>query len=192
MFVIKLDENFRHKVRCVGDGRRTDTPPPVTYSSVVSRDSVWICLLLVAFNDLDIKFADIKNSYLPTLIREKLYIWAGPEFGQDAGKFFIIVRAIYGLKSSGASFRSLLAEHLNEIGLRFTVSDPDVWKRKAIKPDGEFCYEYALVYIDDIMIVALDPSQTMRQMKEKSKLKGDNWDAPDIIPRRKDCWKNAR
>ena len=113
-------------------------------------------------------------------IREKLYTWAGPEFGQDSGKPFIIVRALYGLKSSGASFRSFLAQHLDEIGYRSSVADPDVWRRGAIKPDGELYYEYALVYVDDIMIVALDPSRTMKQVQEKFKFKGDKWDDPDI------------
>ena len=117
---------------------------------------------------------------MPTLIREKLYIWAGPEFGQDAGKFFIIVRAIYGLKSSGERFKSLLAECLDEIGFRSTAADPDVWRRKAIKPDGELYYEYALVYVDDITIVALDPSRKMRQVQENLKFKGDTWDNLDI------------
>ena len=62
IFDIKLGGNFRRKVRCVGDGHRTDTPASVTYSSVVSRDSVRICLLIAALNDLDIKCADIKNA----------------------------------------------------------------------------------------------------------------------------------
>ena len=180
IFDIKLGENFRRKVRCVGDGHRTDTPASVTYSSVVSRDSVRICLLIAALNNLDIKCADIKNAYLTAPIREKLYTWAGPEFGQDSGKPFIIVRALYGLKSSGASFRSFLAQHLDEIGYRSSVADPDVWRRGAIKPDGELYYEYALVYVDDIMIVALDPSRTMKQVQEKFKFKGDKWDDPDI------------
>ena len=54
IFDIKLGENFRRKVRYVADGYRTSTPSAVTYSSVASRDSVRIFLLIAALNDIDI------------------------------------------------------------------------------------------------------------------------------------------
>ena len=64
IFDIKLGENFRRKARLVADGHKTDSPSSVTYSSVVSRDSVHICLLIAALNDLDLQAADIENAYL--------------------------------------------------------------------------------------------------------------------------------
>ena len=94
VFDVKLGENFRRKARLVGDGHKTGPPASVTYSSVVSRDSVRICLLLAALNELEIKCADIKNAYLTAPNREKVYTWAGPEFGSDEGKPFIITRAV--------------------------------------------------------------------------------------------------
>jgi hypothetical protein len=42
----------------------TDAPSSITYSSVVSRDSVRIALMVAALNDLDILSADIGNAYL--------------------------------------------------------------------------------------------------------------------------------
>ena len=35
--------------------------------------------------------------------REKIWTKAGTEFGSDKGKVMIIIRALYGLKSSGAA-----------------------------------------------------------------------------------------
>ena len=64
IFDIKLGEHFRRKARCVGDGHRTATPSSVTYSTVVSLDSVRIVLLIAALNELDTKCADIQNEYL--------------------------------------------------------------------------------------------------------------------------------
>ena len=46
------------------DGNKVDTPPLMTYSSVVSRDSVWIVLKLAALNDLDMNCTVIQNTYL--------------------------------------------------------------------------------------------------------------------------------
>jgi hypothetical protein len=70
IFDIKLGENFRRKARLVADGHKTDTPASITYSSVVARDSVRICLLLAALNDLDIQSGDIENAYLTAPCRE--------------------------------------------------------------------------------------------------------------------------
>ena len=64
IFDIKLGENFQCKARYVADGYKTETPASVTYSSVVSCDSVRICLLIAALNDLDVICGDMQNAYL--------------------------------------------------------------------------------------------------------------------------------
>ena len=51
IFDIKMGENFRRKARMVADGHQTETPAALTYSSVVSRDSVQIALTIAALND---------------------------------------------------------------------------------------------------------------------------------------------
>ena len=109
IFDIKMGKNFRQRVRCFGNGHKIDTPSSITYSSVVARDSVRICLLIAALNELDIKCADIMNAYLTAPNKERFYTWEGPDFRQDAGKPFITVRALCGLKSLGTSFRSFPA-----------------------------------------------------------------------------------
>ena len=75
---------------------------------MVSRDSVRTCLLLAALNDLKVLSGDIENAYLTAPCREKCWTIAGKEFGSDQGKPFIIEKALYGLKSSGAAFRAFL------------------------------------------------------------------------------------
>ena len=82
----------------------TAPPSSLTFASVVSRESVRLAFLLAALNDLEVKTADIANAYLNAPCSEKLYIICGPEFGKEyEGKRALIVRALYGLKSSGAS-----------------------------------------------------------------------------------------
>ena len=53
IFDVKLGENFRRKARLVGGAHTTVTPASITYSSVVSRDSVRIAPTVAALNDLD-------------------------------------------------------------------------------------------------------------------------------------------
>jgi hypothetical protein len=93
----------------VAGSHTTDTQHAMTYASVVSRESVKIALTLADLNDLDVKMADIEKYYLKTPITEKFWTVIGPEFGDDAGKSVLIVRALYGMMSSGAVFRNHLA-----------------------------------------------------------------------------------
>ena len=116
IFDIKMAENFRRKARLVANGNETDAPATLTYSSVVSRDSVRIALLIAALNELEVLACDIQNAYLTADCREKIYFIAGPEFGSEQGSIMIIRKALYGLKSSGAAFRAHLAETLYDIG----------------------------------------------------------------------------
>ena len=54
IFDVKLGEYFHRKAHLVAGGHMTDTPTSMTYSSVISRDSVHICLTLAALNDLKV------------------------------------------------------------------------------------------------------------------------------------------
>jgi hypothetical protein len=108
IFDVKM-EDFRRKASFVSGGHTTDTPHAMAYSSVVPRESVRIALTLTALNDLDVKMADIENAYLTARITEKVWTVLGPEFGDDAGKRALIVRALYGLISASAAFRNHVA-----------------------------------------------------------------------------------
>lgn len=72
---------------------------------------------------------------------------AGPEFGSEEGKSFLVVKALYGLKSTSFSFRSYMVEKLALMEFQSSMADPDVWLRAATKTDGESYYEYVLMYI---------------------------------------------
>lgn len=164
IFDVKLGENFRRKARYVAGGHMTDTPASMTYSSVVSRDSVRICLTLAALNGLKVLSGDIQNAYLTAPNKEKIFMRAGPEFGSNEGKLYIVERALYGLKSAGASFRSYLAGKIHDLGFRPSPADPDVWLRAATKADGTKYYEYVLVYVDDILAISEKPEDIMNSL----------------------------
>ena len=82
VFDIKLGENFWRKARIVADGHhKTHPPSSMTYSFVVLIDSVEICLLITALNDLDLQAADVESAYLLAKSRNKVWIVEGREFG---------------------------------------------------------------------------------------------------------------
>ena len=171
IFDIKMD--FTRKVRFVAGGHLTQTPATLTYSSVVSRESVRIAFLIAALHDLDVLMADIGNAYLNAQCRERVWMIAGKEFGSHEGKHVLIVRALYGLKSSGAAWRSHLAQTMLDLNFKSCLADPDVWMRAATKPDGFKYYEYILIYVDDILAISHAPEAIMKTISGLYRLKED-------------------
>ena len=58
IFDVKLSENFRRKARFVAGSHTTITPAFLTYSSIVSRDSLRIALLLAVLHGVEVKSCD--------------------------------------------------------------------------------------------------------------------------------------
>ena len=67
---VKMD--FTRKSRFVAQGYTTEAPSVITYSSVVSRDSVRLDFMIAALNGLDIMSCDMENAYLNATNREKI------------------------------------------------------------------------------------------------------------------------
>ena len=59
IFDVKFAENFRRKARMVGGSHQTITPVALTNASVVSRDSVYIILMIAALLELKVMACDI-------------------------------------------------------------------------------------------------------------------------------------
>jgi hypothetical protein len=93
---VKMD--FTRKARYVAGGHWTDPPKVLTYSSVVSHESVRIAMLVAGLNDLDIQMADIGKAYLNAPTTKKCYVIAGDELGPELkGQTLKIVRACMAL-----------------------------------------------------------------------------------------------
>ena len=176
IFDMKFGENFRRKKRLVAGGHMTDTPNTLTYSSVISPDSVCIALTIMVLNELNVMVCDIQNADLTTECRETIWTHAGPEFGSESGSIMIVKEALYGLKGSGAAFRAHLTEKLHDIGFIPTRTDPDVWHQPAVKPDGFEFYEYILCYVDDLLAISHDAQKVLKSVQDTYKFKDDKID----------------
>ncbi|KAL7527783.1 hypothetical protein ACHAWF_002305 [Thalassiosira exigua] len=125
IFDVKMD--FTLKARFVANGSTTDTPSALTYSSVLSRD---------------------RNAYLNAPCKERIWFVVGHECGHEMkGRVMKLIRALYGLKSSGASWRKMFKDFI-VTHLKFTPSrvDGDMYYRKNSKPDGTLYYELLLSF----------------------------------------------
>ena len=143
-------------------GGHTKAPPlSITYSSVVSRESVRIEFLLVSLNDLDIFACDIGNAYLNAKCREKFWIESVTEFGTEKGMIMIIARALYGLKISGYTWRSKLVETLMSLGYKLSEADADLWMKKEFNPNVDPYYKYMIYYVDYFLHIGFNPKGYM-------------------------------
>ena len=78
VFDIKLGENFSQKSRYCADGHKTKSPAALTYSMVVSRDSVTIILTTDDMNGFEVTGYDVQNVFLTTPCKENIWLIAGP------------------------------------------------------------------------------------------------------------------
>ena len=125
-------------------------------------------VFLSQLNDLEIWGADVGNAYLEAYTDEKLCIIAGPEFKELQGHLLIMIKALYGTRSGGARWHDRLFDILQDLKLKPSKADPDVWMRP--EPGGT-CYEYIAVYVDDLAIAAKDPQAFCHELKKRYNLK---------------------
>jgi hypothetical protein len=100
----------------VADGHLTDIPLESVYSGVVSLRGLRIVTFLSELNGLVLWATDIGNAYLEAFTMEWNYIVAGPEFGQLEGHYLIIVKALYGLCTSGLRWHERFTDCLRNEG----------------------------------------------------------------------------
>ena len=172
------------KARYVLDGHKTpDAESHIsTFAGVVSRESVRIALTYAALNDLDVCAADIRNAYLQAPSSQKDYIICGPEFGlENVGKPALITRALYGGKFAGRDFRNHLRDCMSNLGFKPCLADPDVWMRRATKPEGGDYWEYVLLYTDDCLAISHRAEAILRnEIGRYFMLKEESIGEPDI------------
>jgi hypothetical protein len=165
-FVFDVKHDGRHKARLVADGHLTDIPLESVYSGVVSLRGFRLALFLGELNGLEVWSTDIGNAYLEAMTSEKVYIIAGPEFGELEGHILVISKALYGLRTSGARWHDKFADCLRDLSFQQCKAEPDIWLR-----ERNGLYEYIAVYVDDLAIIMKEPQEFVSVLEEKYKFK---------------------
>ena len=167
-FVFDVKFDLRCKARLVADGNWTDVIREDIYSGVIGIETVRIGFLIGELNQLKCCAGDVGNAYLNGFTKEKIYIIAGPEFGPELeGKILVIVKALYGLRTSAARFHEHLTEVLRILGYKPTKADSNLFYM-----DKDDHYEYIASYVDDILIWSRNPMEVMKALKEIYTMKG--------------------
>ena len=99
-----------------GRGHLTDPPNEDIFSGVVSMETVRICFTLARLIGLIVCACDIESAFMYGKTKEKVYVIAGPEFGEKLqGKRLLICKALYGLKSSGVRWAEKLVDSAQKL-----------------------------------------------------------------------------
>ena len=139
----------------------------ITYASKVSRQTVRTVLMIATLNDLEVKSGNILNAYVQAPVTEKVWTTLGPEFGKDAEKTAVIDRALYGLKSAGAAFKSHLAKCMESLGYQSCKANQDLWLKPEIRPEDKVKYNsYLLCYVDDILCIHHNVDTMLERLHE--------------------------
>ena len=152
IFDVKME--FTQKARFLARNHMTEPPNSLTYSSLVSWESVKIKFPIPAFNDFDLMSCNIGNAYLNANCRERIWFVAWAECGLDLeGCVCKLFWALYSLKSSGAAWRAMFSEFIiNMMGFKPTRADADVYMRRSLRNGGTPYYKYLLVYVDNVLV----------------------------------------
>jgi Reverse transcriptase (RNA-dependent DNA polymerase) len=101
----------------MADGHLADIPLDSVYSGKVSLQGFQLVLFPAALNGLQLWATDIGTAYLEAYTSEKVYIVAGPEFGDREGHILLISKELYGLQSSGARWPDRFVDCIRELQL---------------------------------------------------------------------------
>ena len=164
----------------VAEGHTTEAPLAITYSSVVSRDSVWLAFMIAALNGIDIMSFDLENEYLNTMNRENIWFEGGIKCSEDKSEVLFVVRALYGLKSAGLAWRAELAEALVKLGFKLTRANPDVWIQADVHLNGGKYYAMLFVYVDYILALSHKETEVITEITSFYKAKEVSIKPPDI------------
>ena len=81
------------------------------------------------------ELGDIFSAYVQAPVTEKAWTTLVPEFGKHARKSAVMIRALYGLKSTGTGFRSYFAKCMDSLGYKSCKTDLDLWLKPEIRPE---------------------------------------------------------
>jgi hypothetical protein len=129
-----------------------------------------ILVFLAELNSLELCAGDVGNAYLEAYTQEKVCFIAGKEFEDygHSGHLLMIVKALYGLKTSGAHWHEKLADSLRCLEYVSSKADSDLW----MKDCGDH-WSYLCVWVDDLLYAGKDAAGFYDSLKKLGfKLKG--------------------
>ena len=132
-----------------------------TRSTIVKGVSVRLLDVIAHCNNLKVLCGDVGNAFVTAPCLEKVYSRAGPEFGDCHDSIMVLMKTLYGLRSSSHAFRGHFADFLCSMGFHSVCYNHDVWMRMQEDKTG---YDYICTHVDNFKIVACDRNHWLTQI----------------------------
>ena len=111
----------------------------------------------------------------------KVHTTLGTEFGKKKGKIAIIAGALYGLASSGASFRNHPTDCMHHLGYKSCLADLDLWFKTEVREEDKFkYYSYVLLIVDDCLCIHHSAEEELNKIDKFFKMKAGSIGHPYI------------
>ena len=92
----------------------------------------------------------------------------------------MVIRALYGMKSSARDFRNHLRDCMDHMGYQSCLTEPDLWMRMSKMDNGLDYYGYILLYVDDWLVVSQYPKDTLIRLGKYFPLKPESVGPPKL------------
>ena len=157
----------KFKARLVADGntQKHGVDFNRVFATVVKALTIRLVLAIAAARDYNLTSLDIRQAYLQATIDEDLYMRAPPGVNSRGGELVCkLRRSLYGLKQAGREWAQLLTAFLISWGFVRSTIDVCLY---TYEKSGTILW--ALVYVDDILIVDSCPDLRARFVADISK-----------------------
>ena len=157
----------KFKARLVADGntQKHGVDFNRVFATVVKALTIRLVLAIAAARDYNLTSLDIRQAYLQATIDEDLYMRAPPGINSRGGELVCkLRRSLYGLKQAGREWAQLLSSFLVSWGFVRSTIDVCLY---TYEQSGSILW--ALVYVDDILIVDSCPDLRARFVADISK-----------------------
>ena len=137
LMVYDVKHDGQHRAHMVAAGHLTEVPVESVYSGVISLRGIRLMIFLAEIeSDGSMGYGYLQCLPRSVSPRRKLFVKAGPEFGDKEGHILLVEKALYGLRTSGVRWHERLADCLRGMGFFPCEAEPDIWMREKGRPLG--------------------------------------------------------
>ena len=115
------------------------------------KDCIGLAFLITTLNDQYLLSHNIGNANSNICCHEKIFFKNEPESREQQDKVVIIERALYGFKFSGAAWRIMFLQFMEEL-LEVITN-----RVKNVKRNETYYHELMHIYVNDVLIASHDP-----------------------------------
>ena len=146
-------ERFKARLVARGFTQEHGTDYNETFAPTVRMDTLRLFLATIAAENLECFHYDIKNAFTESHLKEVIFL--KPPRGVEVKKGYVlrILRSLYGLKQAARDWNLLMKKELLAWGFVQSLADPCMFVHKEKNLQ-------ILVYVDDVIAAAKDPTQT--------------------------------